>query len=112
MFQICAMPFLAYVMIAGMNPAEEVDPNDPALYPNKSIFARTLTIFGGPFANYFAASVLVFGLALTGWPDDVPTEPMVVDAVEPGSPAAQAGLQSRRRDRRGQRPRRSTTSTS
>src|SRR5215468_805763 len=36
-FQICAIPFLAYVMIAGMNPAEEVDPNDPGLYPNKSI---------------------------------------------------------------------------
>jgi regulator of sigma E protease len=91
-FQICAVPFLAYVMIAGLNPAEEVDPNDPGLYPNKGIIARTLTIFGGPFANYFAASLLVLGLALTGWPDDVPTEPMVVDAVEPGSPAAQAGL--------------------
>jgi regulator of sigma E protease len=91
-FQICAVPFLAYVMIAGLNPAEEVDPNDPGLYPNKGIIARTLTIFGGPFANYFAASILVLGLALTGWPDDVPTEPMVVDQVEPGSPAAQAGL--------------------
>lgn len=91
-FQICAVPFLAYVMIAGMNPAEEVDPNDPGLYPNKGILARTLTIFGGPFANYFAASILVLALALTGWPDDVPTEPMVVDQVEPGSPAALAGL--------------------
>jgi regulator of sigma E protease len=91
-FQICAVPFLAYVMIAGMNPAEEIDPNDPGLYPNKSILARTLTIFGGPFANYFAASVMIFALALTGWRDDVPTEPMVVEAVEPGSPAAKAGL--------------------
>jgi regulator of sigma E protease len=93
-FQICAVPFLAYVMIAGMNPAEEIDPNDPGLYPNKSILARTLTIFGGPFANYFAASVMIFALALTGWRDDVPTEPMVVEAVEPGSPAAHAGLRA------------------
>ena len=91
-FQVCAVPFLAYVMIAGMNPAEEVDPNDPGLYPNKSILARTLTIFGGPFANYLAASLMIFALALTGWRDEIPSEPMVVDAVEPGSPAAKAGL--------------------
>jgi regulator of sigma E protease len=93
-FQVCAIPFLAYVMIAGMNPAEEIDPSDPGLYPNKSILARTLTIFGGPFANYLAASVMIFALALTGWRVDVPTEPMVVEGVEPGSPAARAGLQS------------------
>jgi regulator of sigma E protease len=64
------------------------------LYPNKSILARTLTIFGGPFANYFVASLMIFGLALTGWRDDIPSEPMVIDAVEPGSPAAQAGLRA------------------
>jgi regulator of sigma E protease len=93
-FQVCAIPFLAYVMIAGMNPADEIDPNDPGLYPNKSILARTLTIFGGPFANYLAASLMIFGLALSGWRDDVPSEPMVVDAVEPGSPAARAGLRT------------------
>ena len=91
-FQVCAIPFLAYVMIAGMNPAEEVDPNDPGLYPNKSILARTLTIFGGPFANYLAASLMIFALALTGWRDEIPSEPMVVDAVDPSSPAAKAGL--------------------
>jgi regulator of sigma E protease len=93
-FQVCAIPFLAYVMIAGMNPAEEIDPDDPGLYPNKGIVARTLTIFGGPLANYLAASLMVFGLALTGWRDDIPSEPMVIDAVEPGTPAANAGLQA------------------
>jgi regulator of sigma E protease len=94
-FQICAIPFLAYVMIAGMNPAEDVDPNDPGLYPNKSVFARIVTIFGGPFANYIAASLLVFGLGLGfGWPEAKPSEPMIVEAIEPGSPAAKAGLQA------------------
>ena len=93
-FQICAIPFLAYVMIAGMNPAEEVDPNDPGLYPNKSIVARTLTIFAGPLANYLAASLMIFALALSGWRDELPSEPMVVDAVEPSSPAAKAGLKA------------------
>jgi regulator of sigma E protease len=93
-FQICAIPFLAYVMIAGMNPAEEVDPDDAGLYPNKSVFARIVTIFGGPFANYIAASLLVFGLGLAyGWPEAKPSEPMIVETISPDSPAAQAGLQ-------------------
>lgn len=93
-FQICAIPFLGYVMIAGMNPAEEIDPNDPELYPNKSILARVLTIFGGPFANYLAASLMIFGLAVSGWRDEVPTSPMVIDSVDATSPAGQAGLKA------------------
>jgi regulator of sigma E protease len=93
-FQLCAIPFMAYVMIAGMNPAEEIDPDDPTIYPNKSVFARMVTIFGGPFANYVAASALVLGLGVgLGWPEQKPTEPMIIETIEPGSPAAQAGLQ-------------------
>jgi regulator of sigma E protease len=91
-FQVCAIPFLAYVMIAGMNPTDDVDPNDPDLYANKGVLARILTIFAGPFANYAAASLMVFVTALFAWREDVPTEPMVVDSIETGSPAALAGL--------------------
>ena len=94
-FQICAIPFLAYVMIAGMNPAEEVDPDDPTLYPNKGVFARIVTIFGGPFANYIAASLLVLGVGLAiGWPEAKTSSPMIVDSVEPGSPAGHAGIKA------------------
>jgi regulator of sigma E protease len=89
-FQVCAIPFLAYVMFA--NPGEGVDDDDPSLYANKGVLARTLTVFGGPFANYVAASALIFALALSGWRVAVPTEPMTIDQVEPGSPAASAGL--------------------
>jgi regulator of sigma E protease len=92
-FQVSAVPFLGYVMIAGMNPAEEVDPNDPELYPNKGILARTLTIFGGPFANYLAASLMIFAVALLGIPVTEPMEPMTVGEIVPGSAAAKAGLQ-------------------
>ncbi len=92
-FQICAIPFLAYVMIAGMNPADEFDPKDPSLYPNKSILARTLTIFGGPFANYLAASLMIFALALSGWREDLPTKPMVVAKFDADSAGQKAGLQ-------------------
>lgn len=98
-FQICAIPALAYVQIAGVNPAEDGDPTDPALYSNKSVFARFVTMFAGPFANYLLASVLVFALALLGFPlpghhhEIPPHEPMVVDAVQDDSPAQKAGVQ-------------------
>lgn len=93
-FQVCAIPLLAYVMIAGTNPADEPDPNDPELYFNKGLFARIMINLGGPLANYLTASVLVFGLALTGIRSDVPTSPMVIESVVPGSPADKAGLRA------------------
>ncbi|MFT3923707.1 MAG: M50 family metallopeptidase [Myxococcales bacterium] len=94
-FQIGLVPFLAYVQIAGMNPAEENDPNDPELYSNKGVLARFLTIFAGPFANYLIASALVFSLALMGHHgENPPHEPMVVDSVQPGSPAEKAGVRT------------------
>jgi regulator of sigma E protease len=94
-FQIGAIPFLAYVQIAGMNPAEDNDPNDPELYPNKGVFARFVTIAAGPFANYLIACVLVFTLALMGYHGaNPPHEPMVVSAVQPGTPSDKAGLKA------------------
>jgi regulator of sigma E protease len=92
-FQIGLVPFMAYVQIAGMNPAEENDPADPELYPNKGVLARLLTIFAGPFANYITASALVLTLAVMGHHgENPPYEPMVVEAVQPASPADKAGI--------------------
>ena len=92
-FQVGLIPFMAYVQIAGMNPAEENDPDDPELYPAKSVFARFVTIFAGPFANYLTASLLVFVLATMGHHgENPPHEPMLVDTVQPGSPAMSAGI--------------------
>jgi regulator of sigma E protease len=94
-FQIGLVPFLAYVQVAGMNPAEENDPNDPELYPNKGVLARFVTIFAGPFANYLIASALVFTLALLGHHgENKPHEPMLVETVQPGSPAEKAGVRA------------------
>ncbi len=92
-FQIGIVPFLAYVQIAGMNPQDKEDPNDPALFQNRSWLARAATIAGGPAANYLAASLLAFGLAVTGWPEDVAKSPMTVGELSDGFPAQQAGLQ-------------------
>ena len=105
-FQVAAIPFLAYVQIAGMNPHEDVDPKDPGLFGNKSVFARVVTIAAGPFANYLCASILVFFIGLAGWPqnwlrvllpDDVraeasPSEPMVVGEVTDDGVAKAAGV--------------------
>lgn len=65
-FQVALIPFLAYVQIAGMNPFEEVDPEDRTSYANASVLARIVAIFGGPLANYLFASVLFFAALLIG----------------------------------------------
>jgi len=91
-FQLCAIPFLAYVMIAGTNPEEEIDENDPELYANKGLLARILVNLGGPLANYLSASLLVFALALSGWRTEEPLPAMVVGNVEAKSPAAAADV--------------------
>ncbi|MCA9580468.1 MAG: site-2 protease family protein [Myxococcales bacterium] len=85
-FQVCAIPFAAYVQIAGMNPFEEVDEKDPGLFSNKSLLGRVLTVAAGPAANYLLASVVVFGLVTTGWTQ------AVVGEVFDDSPAQAAGL--------------------
>lgn len=92
-FQVCAIPFLAYVQIDGMNPAEEIDRSDPALFPNKGVLARMATIFAGPFANYLAASLIMFAFALTfGIAEPDFESPMTVSDLDSTGPAAQAGI--------------------
>jgi regulator of sigma E protease len=59
-YQIAIVPFIAYVLIAGMNPYEEVDPKDSGSYANATLWARVVTIAAGPLANYFFASILMF----------------------------------------------------
>ncbi len=92
-FQVCAIPLLAYVQIDGMNPTEAVDPNDEGLYPNKGVFARIVTIFAGPFANYLAASLMIFALGMTGgFPDIERLRSNEVGFVHPHQPGALGGL--------------------
>lgn len=65
-YQVALIPFLAYVQIAGMNPLEEVDPEDKGSYANASLVGRITTIFAGPLANYLFASVLFFAAFMVG----------------------------------------------
>ena len=82
-YQVAIIPFFAYVQIAGMNPLEEIDPNDEGSYANASLLGRIVTIFAGPLANYLFASVLFFGALMIGG-HLVPTTNV---NVRPGSPA-------------------------
>ena len=96
-YQLALIPFIAYVKVAGMNPFEEVDPKDKGSYANGSLWARMVTIFAGPLANYLFASVFIF-VALVGWgrrERDERTGPEVGVHVEPDASgaAAAAGLQ-------------------
>ncbi|MCC7538884.1 MAG: site-2 protease family protein, partial [Deltaproteobacteria bacterium] len=90
-FQISALPLLAYVQIAGMNPAEQLDPNDTGSYATKKPWQRFLTVAAGPFANYLAAVIIIFAAGLLGWPTLSPE--LVIGQPIEGTPAAAAGLQ-------------------
>jgi regulator of sigma E protease len=95
-YQVAMIPFLAYVQIAGMNPLEDIDPNDKGSYANAGIFARIGAIFAGPAANYFFASVLFFASLMVGGkpmpPDAKAPRATQVDVLS-DSPAAAAGIQ-------------------
>jgi len=85
-YQVALIPFLAYVQIAGMNPLEEVDPDDKGSYANASLVARISAIFAGPLANYLFASVLFFAAFMIGG-DNTRVE------VMKNSAAAKVGIQ-------------------
>lgn len=83
-FVISAIPFGAYVHIVGMEPEDDELGVQGALAPNKDanarplgeeahyfrnrpLWARMLTILGGPLANYVTASLILFSvLAVSG----------------------------------------------
>ena len=84
-YQVALIPFVAYVQIAGMNPLEEVDPDDKGSYANATLPARISAIVAGPLANYLFASVLFFAAFMIGG------ETTRVEVIST-SAAAKAGL--------------------
>ena len=90
-YQVALIPFLAYVQIAGMDPFEEVDPEDRSSYANAGLFARIMAIFAGPLANYLFASVFFFGAFMLGGNFMVGDITTRVD-VQPGGAAERAGM--------------------
>lgn len=96
-YQLCLVPLLAYVKIAGMSPQDPVDPADRGSYLNASALGRFFAIAAGPLANYLAASVIVFGLLFFGGvnhPPDYRRVPATVSGVMPQFPASEAGVRA------------------
>ncbi len=87
-----------YVKIEGMNPFEEVAPEDlPRTYGAKPIWQRALTVFAGP-GSHFPIAAVIFAVGLFFFGDPNVQQTVVVSGVErtlngSESPALQAGLQ-------------------
>lgn len=91
-YGIKAIPAGGFVKIIGMNPYEEIAPEDePRSYPNKPRWQRALLLVAGSATHWVIAFVALFITAMTiGFPGDRPTNQ--VFAIEGGTPAAEAGI--------------------
>jgi len=84
-------PFGGYVRIIGMNPMEEVAPEDMGrTYREKKFWEKSVVVLAGVGANFLLAFILFYGLVLAnGVPGDL--EPVLAIVTE-DSPADEAGL--------------------
>ncbi len=86
-----ALPLGGYVRIVGMNPLEEVAPEDMGrTYREKKFWEKSVVVLAGVGTNFLLAFVMFFGLV---WANGVPGDLLpVVGAVVEGSPAEAGGL--------------------
>ena len=91
-FRVSAIPFGGYVRMLGEQPGDEVS-TDPRSFQAKARWQRAIVIIAGPLMNVLLAVTLVTGLYMYGFPKEVPTGNAVISSIQPGSPAAQAGLE-------------------
>jgi regulator of sigma E protease len=91
-FRVSAIPFGGYVRMMGEQPGDEPS-TDPRSFQAKARWQRALVVLAGPFMNIVLAIVIVTGLYMYGFPKEVTSSEPVISSLEPGSPAAKAGLQ-------------------
>ena len=91
-YGIAAIPLGGYVKITGMNPAEQIPPEVAhRAYYRQPVWKRIVVIAAGPAVNFVLAFLILWGLyATTEVLDTSKPQPPVVDAVNPGTPAAGA----------------------
>ena len=92
-YRISLLPLGGYVKMAGELPTEKAT-GDPGEYASHPRWQRILILCAGPAANFLLA-LLLLTVVYMGH-NEVPnylSAPAVVDYVQPGSPAAAAGLQ-------------------
>lgn len=96
-YGIAAIPAGGFVKIVGMNPYEEVAPEDePRSYPNKPAWQRALVLVAGSATHWVVAFVILVITTMTiGFPTNQGTnEVALVEGRIDGNlaPAAEAGL--------------------
>jgi membrane-associated protease RseP (regulator of RpoE activity) len=96
-YGVKALPLGGFVKIVGMNPYEEIEPEDePRSYANKPRWQRALVIVAGSATHFVVAFLILLGTTMTiGFPTgDASNELAVVETSIDGapSPAAQAGF--------------------
>ena len=96
-YGIAAIPAGGFVKIVGMNPYEEVAPEDePRSYPNKPAWQRALVLVAGSATHWVVAFVILVITTMTiGFPTNQGTnEVALVEGRIEGNlaPAAEAGL--------------------
>jgi regulator of sigma E protease len=96
-YRLSALPFGGYVKMAGMSPIEdkvESLTGDPGEFMSHPRWQRVIIGLAGPAMNIALAVAIYTGIFMNRF--EYPkffAEPAVVAAVDPGSPAALAGLQ-------------------
>ncbi len=87
------LPLGGYVRIIGMNPLEEVAPEDMGrTYREKKFWEKSVVVLAGVGMNFLIGFLLFYGVLLT---TGVPGDPIpVVGLVVEDSPAAAAGLEA------------------
>ena len=93
-YRINAIPLGGYVKMSGENPMDQ-HTDDPREFLNHSRWHRFLIAIAGPAMNILLAVFLLTVVYMVHYEYPVYLDkPAVLDGVKPGSPAAQAGLQS------------------
>jgi regulator of sigma E protease len=90
-YRVSWVPLGGYVRLGGENPEEAS--GDPRDFQSKPRWQRVLVYLAGPLMNVLLAIVLVWVVLMVGYGLPFLHQiPPVVGTVEPGSPAAAAGL--------------------
>ena len=89
-YAFAALPLGGYVKMLDEREGDVAEEERHRAFNNKTVWQRIAIVAAGPLANFLLAILLFWILFLQGQRDLIP----VIDKVEPGSVAAQAGLES------------------
>jgi regulator of sigma E protease len=91
-FVLSLAPLGGYVQIDGMSPQDDIDPKDPAAYPNKPMWQRFIVVLMGPVFNLVLAFFCFWAMFGLGFDRPV-FDKAVIGNVRPGQAAEKAGQQ-------------------